>query len=156
MSALVKELLRDYYSADDSSKFDLDIAIEALTNNGEFSEEERVVLKLTIEQTHHSEISKIVGRKKSAINDRLNKIAKKIADYLGAEYQDERIIKEAKIRLGRELTPDEVKFCWKVIRAGRPMKGINIFNFRTKKHVTKRGKDKTKGQVDLQEVREEV
>ena len=144
MSALVKELLRSYYNADDSSKFDLDVAIEALINGGELSEEERIILKLTIDQAHHSEISKVVGRKKSTINDKLNKIAKKIADYLGAEYQDEKIIKETEVRLGRELTPDEEKFCWKIIRAGRPMKGINIFNFRNGKHDTKRGKDKTK------------
>ena len=144
MSALVKELLRNYYSVDDSSKFDLDTAIAALIDSGELSEEECVILRLTIDQTHHSEISKVVGWKKSAINIKINKIAKKIADYLGAEYQDEKIIKEAEVRLGRKLAPDEEKFCWKVIRAGRPMKGINIFNFRDGKYDTERGKDKAK------------
>jgi len=146
MSALVKELLRDYYNVDDSSKFDLNTAIEALIANGELSEEERVILRLVVDQTHNSEISKVIGRKKSTVNNKINKIAKKISDYLGAEYQDEKIIREAEVRLGRKLTPDEEKFCWKVIRAGRPIKkGINIFNFRNGKHDTKRGKDKTKG-----------
>ena len=156
MSALVKELLRSYYDADDGSKFDLDTAIKALIDSGEFSEEERIILRLTIDQSSNSEISKAVGWKKSTVNNRINKIAKKISDYLGAEYQDEKILKEAELRLGRELTSDEEKFCWKVIRAGRPMKGINIFNFKDEKRDTERGKDKTKRQVDLQEMREEV
>lgn len=150
MSTLVKELLRNYYNVDDSSRFDLDIAIKTLVDSGAFSEEELIILKLTIEQAHYSEISKIVGWKKSAINDRLSRVAKKIADYLGAEYQDDKILKEAAIRLGRELTHDEEKFCWRVIRIGHPMKkGTNIFNFRDGKNDTKRGKDKTKGQVDV-------
>lgn len=154
MSALVKELLRNYYDIDDNSKLDLDTAIGVLIASGEFSEEEIIILQLTIDQAHHSEISKVVGWKKTAINDKVNKIAKKIADYLGAEYQDEKILKEVGLRLGRELTPEEEKFCWKVIRAGRSFKGLNIYNFKDK-HDT-RGKDKTKGQVDLQEMREEV
>ena len=145
MSSLVKELLRNYYSVDDSSKLDLDTAIEVLIDRGEFSEEELVILKLTIEQAHHSEISKIIGWKKSAINDRLTKISKKIADFLGVEYQDDKLLKEVAFRLGRELALDEEKFCRKVIRAGRPIRGINIFNFRDGKHDTERGKDKTKG-----------
>jgi len=145
MSSLVKELLRNYYSVDDSSKLDLDTAIEVLIDRGEFSEEELVILKLTIEQAHHSEVSKIIGWKKSAINDRLTKISKKIADFLGAEYQDDKLLKEVAFRLGRELALDEEKFCRKVIRAGRPIRGINIFNFRDGKHDTERGKDKTKG-----------
>jgi len=156
MSALVKELLRNYYDIDDASKLDLDTAIEALIDKAEFSEEERIILQLTIDQSTNSEISKAVGWKKSTVNNRVNKIAKKISDYLGAEYQDEKIIKEVGLKLGRELTSDEEKFCWRVIRAGRPIKGINIFNFKDKKDVTKEGKDKTEGQMDLQTVREEV
>ena len=154
MSALVKELLRNYYDIDSTSKLDLDTAIEVLIASGEFSEDEIIILQLTIDQVHHSEISKVVGWKKTAIADKVNRIAKKIADYLGAEYQDEKIIKEVRVRLGRDLTPDEEKFCWKVIKAGRSLKGINIYNFKDK-HDT-RGKDKTEGQVDLQKVREEV
>jgi len=156
MSALVKELLRNYYDIDDASKLDLDTAIEALIDKAEFSEEERIILQFTIDQSTNSEISKAVGWKKSTVNNRVNKIAKKISDYLGAEYQDEKIIKEVGLKLGRELTSDEEKFCWRVIRAGRPIKGINIFNFKDKKDVTKEGKDKTEGQMDLQTVREEV
>jgi len=144
MSTLVKELLRNYYNIDDSSKLDLDMAIKALIDSGKFSEDERIILKLTIEQVHHSGISRVVGRQKSAVNAKINKIAKKIADYLGAEYQDEKILKEVEFRLGRALTPDEEKFCWKIIRAGRPIKGINIFNFKARKYA-KRGKDKAKG-----------
>ena len=155
MSALVKELLKNYYNVDDSSRLDLDTAITALIESEEFSEEERIILQLTIDQAHNSEIAKVVGRKKSTINNRVNKIAKKISNYLGAEYQDEKIIKEVEARMGRELTPDEIKFCWKVIRSGRPIKGINIFNFR-EEYDTERGKDKTEGQVDVQTVREEV
>jgi len=146
MSALVKELLRNYYNVDDSSKLDLDTAIKTLIDSGEFSEEELIILKLTIEQAHNSEITKIIGWKKSAINDRLTKIAKKIADFLGAEYQDDKLLKEVAFRLGRELTNDEEKFCWKVIRVGHPIKkGVTIFNFRNGKDDTKRGKDKTEG-----------
>lgn len=155
MSTLVKELLKNYYNIDDGSKLDLDTAIKTLIGSGEFSEEERIILQLIIDQAHYSEISEVVELKKSAINARVNKIAKKIADYLGAEYQDEKVIKEVALRLGRELTPDEEKFCWKVIRAGRPIKGANIFNFRCGEH-DKRGKDKTERQVDMQEVRQEV
>ena len=145
MSALVKELLRDYYSIDDNSRLDVDTAITYLIESGEFSDEERIILQLFVDQSSNSEISEAVGWKKSTINNRINKIAKKISDYLGVEYQDEKILKEAALRLGRELTPDEEKFCWKVIRAGRPMKGINIFNFKSKKHDANRGKDKTEG-----------
>jgi len=145
MSTIVKALLRNYYNADDSSKFDLDIAIKSLVNSGKLTENELIILRLTIDQVHYSEISRVVGLKKSAINIRLNKIAKKIADYLGVEYQDEKIIQEVKLRLNRDLTYDEEKFCWKVIRGGRPIDGVNIFNFRNGEHVTKRGKGKTKG-----------
>lgn len=155
MSALVKELLRNYYSIDDSSKLDLDTAIGVLIGNSELSEEERIILQLTIDQAPNSEISKVVGCVKSTVNARVGRIAKKLADYLGAEYQDEKIMREVKLRLGRELTPDEEKFCWKVIRAGRPIKGVNIFNFRCGKDA-KRGKSEAEGQVGLQKVREEV
>lgn len=143
MSSLVKELLRNYYSIDDSSKLDLDMAISSLIGSGELSDEECIILQLVINQAHHSKISKAVGKKKSTVNNKITKIAKKIADHLGAEYQDEKIIKEAELKLGRELTPDEEKFCWRVIRAGRSIKGMNIFNFKDKN--AKRGKDKTKG-----------
>lgn len=144
MSALVKELLRNYYDLDESSKLDIDMAIRSLIDSGQFSEEERIILQLVIDQIHHSKISKAVGWKKSTVNNRINKIAKKIADYLGAEYQDEKIVREAELRLGRKLTSDEEKFCWKVIRAGHSIKGVNIFNFGMVKDA-KRGKDKTKG-----------
>lgn len=143
MSSIVKELLKNYYSIDDSSKLDLDMAINVLIKHDEFNEEERIILKFTIEQVHYKDISEAIGKKKSTVNGKFNKIAEKIANYLGEEYQDEKIIKKVEFRLGRKLEPDEEKFCWKVIRAGRSIKGVNIFNFR--EQDAKRGKDKTEG-----------
>jgi len=143
MSALVKDLLRNYYDVDDNSKLDLNMAIKSLIESGELSEEERIILQLTIDQAHHSEISEAVGKKKSAINDKINKIAKKIADYLGVEYQDEKILKEVEFKLGRKLTSEEEEFCWKIIRIGHPMKGKNIFNFKDRECEGR--KNKTKG-----------
>jgi len=145
MSSIVKELLRNYYSIDDISKLDLDTAIASLIDCGELSKEECIVLQLTVDQVNRNDISKMVGWKKSNINIRFNVIANKISNYLGAEYQDDKIIKEVEFKLGRKLTTDEEKFCWKVIKSGRPIDGINIFNFEVGINVTNRGKNKTKG-----------
>ena len=153
MSTLVKELLKNYYNIDDGSKFDLNSAIEVLASRGDLNADELIILQLTMEQAPPAEVAKAVYVGKSALNRRLTVVARKISDYLGREYQDEKIMEAVEVKLGRKLTAEESTFCWKVIRSGRPIKGVNIFNFRIEDNgkITKRCEceDKAEGQVDM-------
>lgn len=140
MSTLVRELLRNYYGIDDSSKFDLNSAIEVLASRGDLDADELIILRLTIEQRHYAEVAKAVGLTRSTLQRRLTDVSHKLAEYLGKDYQDDKIIEEVEAKLGRKLTTEESTFCWKVIRSGRPIKGVNIFNFRIEDNgrITKR------------------
>ncbi len=149
MSVIVRDMIRNYYDLDDSSRFDLDRAIEKLVKCGALDGNDLIILKLTLDGTHYSDVARIVGCGKSAVNRRLLSIANKLSDELGEEYQDDKIIKAVELKLGRPLTKDEEAFCWQVIQAGHPLKkGLSIFNF-------KAGEDgfilddKAEGQVDL-------
>jgi hypothetical protein len=148
MSTIVKEMLRNYYNIDDSSKFDLDRAIESLARQGSFSSEDLIVIKLTVDGVHYKEIAKVIEETASNVNFRLIKVAGKIADFLGDEYKDEKILREVASRLGRPLTSEEENYCWKVIRAGHPLKkGVSIYNFKAgiSESINKGIQSKTEG-----------
>ncbi len=159
MSTIVKEMLKDYYNLDTSTILDLDRAITILVENGAFSSEELIVLKLVTDGTPTKEIAKTLNETVSNVNYRLIRISGLIADTLGAEYQDEKLLKEVEARLGRPLTPEEELFCQRVIKAGHPLRrGLTIFNFKVGKHgrITKRDEDKAEGQMDVQALWEEI
>jgi len=152
MSTIVKEMLRNYYDLDDSSKFDLDRAMESLARQGSFTSEELIVLKLTIDGVHYKEIARLIEETASNINFRLIKIANKIAEFLGEDYKDEKILKEVASRLGRPLTAEEESYCWKVIKTGHSLKkGISIYNFKVgiSESINEGIQGKAKRQVDL-------
>ncbi len=127
---IVKDLLRNYYNVDDTSRLDLDRAIKYLVETNTISDEERIVLKLTIEQTDTRDIARTVNLGVTTTKRRLDSVSAKMADYLGVEYQDIKILKEVEDKLGRKLTPEEEQFCWGIIRRGRGIRGVSIFSFR--------------------------
>jgi len=131
MSAIVRGYLKNYYDLDESTKLDLDIAIETLSKSGELNERDLLQIALTIEQATASDISRMVGIKRSAINNRLSVISSKIANFLGKQYQDDKILEEVSRRLKRPLTEAEEKFCWEVINRGCALgKNTSILNFK--------------------------
>ena len=132
---IIKDIIRTYYACGETAQFDVDEAISRLAKVGVLTEVELVVLMATKEQYSLILIGEMIGLTKSAIARNLDSACKKIAKFLGPEYQDEKILKCVEVKLGRKLTPDEEFFCWKKIRDfGRnKYSNINIFNFKIKK-----------------------
>lgn len=149
MSVIVRDMIRNYYDLDDSSRFDLDRAIEKLIERGTLSGDDLVVLKLTLDGVHYTDVARTIGVVSRQVSRKIASIADKLSDELGEEYQDDKIIKAVELKLGRPLTEDEEAFCWQVIQAGHPLKkGLSIFNFK----VGEDGfilDDKAEGQVDV-------
>jgi len=150
MSAIVKELLSNFYNIDESSKFDLETAIKSLAKNGELTDEDILIIQLLIENTSIPEVTRILKIPRNTLVRKINEISDKIARFLGEEYQDDKLLFEVEKRLGRPLTEEEIKFCKMIIKRGRAIQGINIYNFKIKKdgRIIK-GKDKKKRQVDV-------
>lgn len=150
---IVKEIIRTYYSCDDTIKLDIDTAISQLSNNGTLSPTELTMLAITKEQHSLPSASKLLGVSKTEAARLLDAASQKIATHLGSEYQDSKILRAVEARLGRELTPEEEFFCWKKMRDFGRNKylDINIFNFKVTKDgkIIGTGEDKTKGQMDL-------
>jgi len=153
MSVIVKDLIRNYYHVDESTQFDLDYAIKTLAERGALSSDELVVVKMTMEGAERHIIAQAINASSSTtVGNRLGEASRKIAEHLGGEYSDEKIINRAEQKLGRPLTETEIAFCWFMIRFhGRKInKDLNIFNFRIGRDgrfTTK--EDKTEGQVDV-------
>ncbi len=153
MSVIVKDLIRNYYHVDESTQFDLDLAVKDLAKSGGLSSDELVVIKMTMEGAERHTIAEAISASSSStVSKRLNSASKKIAAYLGDAYSDERILNRAEQKLGRPLTETEIAFCWFMIRFhGRKInKDLNIYNFR----IGRDGRfiareDKTEGQVDV-------
>jgi len=150
MSAIVKELLSNFYNIDESSKFDLETAIRTLAENGELTDEDILIIQLLIENASIPEVIKILKVPRNTLVRKINEVSDKIAQFLGEDYQDDKLLFEVEKRLGRPLTEEEAKFCKIVIKRGRAIQGVNIYNFNIRKdgRVTK-GKDKKKRQMDM-------
>jgi len=130
MSAIVKDMLKNYYSLDIDVRLELDTAISDLVNSDVITDDEIIILRLTLDGTPHKIICTAVNLSKSTVNKSIIKIASRIAERLGGEYQDTKIISETEKRLGRPLTKKELSFCKKVIKGGRAVgDGKNIYNF---------------------------
>jgi len=145
MSAIVKELLSNFYNIDESSKFDLETAIKSLAQSGELTDEDILIIQLLIENTSIPEVVRILKIPRNTLVRRIDEISDKIARLLGEEYQDDKLLFEVEKRLGRPLTREEAKFCRIIIKRGRAIQGVNIYNFKIKKdgRITK-GEDKKK------------
>jgi len=130
---IVKETIRTYYNCDENVKLDIDSAIECLSKCGVLSDVEIIVLAVTKEQYSLLAAGELVGVSKSTISRHLDRACKKIANYLGSEYQDKKILRLVEEKLCRKLTEEERKFCWSKIRNfGRnKCTDLNIFNFKT-------------------------
>ena len=145
MSAIVKELLRNFYNIDESSKFDLETAIKSLAQSGELTDEDILIIQSIIENASIPEVVRTLKIPRNTLVRRFDEISDKIAQFLGEEYQDNRLLFEVEKRLGRPLTKEEVRFCRIIIKRGRAIQGVNIYNFKVKRdgRVIK-GKDKKK------------
>jgi hypothetical protein len=145
---IVKEIIRTYYSCDETTKLDVDSAISTLSEDGTLTEVELLVIAITKEQYSLTAASEVLGISKSAVGRILDIACHKIAIHLGSEYQDIKIFKRVEDRLGRKLTPEEEFFCWKKMRdLGRnKYDNISIFNFKVTKdgEIIGNGEDKTK------------
>ena len=150
MSAIVKELLCNFYNIDESSKFDLETAIRLLAQSGELSNEEILIIQLLIENASIPEVVKILKIPRNTLVRKIDEISDKISQVLGEEYQDDKLLFEVEKRLGRPLTEEEIRFCRIIIKRGRAIQGVNIHNFKIRKdgRITK-GKDKKKRQMDV-------
>jgi len=144
MAVIVKDMLRNYYDLDTTSKIDLDRAIQSLIDCETLVGDDLIIMQLIIEGANYREISKIINRNTRYVSTRFNDLAQTLADELGDEYQDTVILKRVSDKLGRPLTSDEEKFCWKVIRSGQSLgDGLSILNFKVGKRgrITKRDED---------------
>ena len=133
MSVIVKDLIKNYYQVDSSTRFDLDFAIVTLAKKNVLSGEELIIIKLSMEGVERSEIAKTIGAASStSVSNKLNEASDKISSYLGKDYSDEKILDQAEQKLGRPLTETEIAFCWYIIKLyGRDCnKNLNIHNFR--------------------------
>lgn len=144
---IVKEIIRTYYDCDENVKYDIDSTIAQLSKDGELSDIELVVLSTTKEQYSLKAAGELLGISKSATGRALDSACNKIAEYLGSEYQDEKILKLAEKKLCRKLTTKEQEFCWKKIKDfGRNRySDVNIFNFKIKDGKIVGFKDKAEG-----------
>lgn len=131
---VVKEILRAYYSCSEDVKFDIDRAISELVDRGMLSEVDLYIINSTKEQYSLSLIGEFLDVDRSSIGRLLNEACKKIADFLGPEYQEDKIIKAAEARLRRKLTRAEKSFCRRKMKDyGRNRyANVNIFNFKEK------------------------
>uniref|UniRef100_A0A6M3L7S9 Uncharacterized protein n=1 Tax=viral metagenome TaxID=1070528 RepID=A0A6M3L7S9_9ZZZZ len=143
MSAIVRDMLRNYYTLDDSSRFDLDRAIEILVSRDVFDHDHLIILRLTIGAVPQAEIAKAVGVTRPTLQKSTSKICAEIANELGEEYQDIKLLKEVESRLGRPLTKQEEAFCYKVLKAGHPIGSLSILDL--KGGEDGRDSDKNKG-----------
>lgn len=146
---IVKDIIRTYYSCDENVKFDIDSTIEQLTKDGALTNKELVVIAVIKEQYSLTEASDVLNISKSTVGRLLDSACEKIADSLGAEYQDSKIIRAVEKKLGRKLTVREEKFCWRKIKDfGRnKYSTISIFNFRMTRDgkIVESGKNKAEG-----------
>lgn len=149
MSAIVKELLSNFYNIDEGSKFDLETAIESLAKNGKLTDEDLLIIQLLIEKASIPEVIEALKIPRNTLVRKVDEISDKIAQLLGEEYQDTRLLFEVEKRLGRPLTKEEVRFCEMVIKRGRAIQGVNIYNFKIKNGRIIKGKDKKERQVDV-------
>ncbi len=141
MSAIVREMLRDYHSLDDSSRFDLDRAIEALVARGDLDGIMLIVLKLTTDGVSQHEIAKAIDIPRRQIGRQLIKLCSALAEELGEEYKDTKLLREVENRIGRPLTKKEEAFCYKVLKAGHPIGGLSVLDLNGVEDERDRDKD---------------
>ena len=131
---IVKEIIRNFYDCDENIRLDINSAILELSKVDMLTDIELVVVAVTKEQYSLSAAGELVGLSKSAIGRHLDSACEKIANHLGSEYKDDKILELVEKKLGRNMTPSERRFCWSRIRNfGRDKSpNINIFNFKKK------------------------
>jgi hypothetical protein len=132
VSILVNDLLRNYYKdIDVEAKLDLDWAIKQLRKENELDYNDLLLIKLLKRQCSILEMRRSLRCSVRTTHRKKQIVCSKIANKLGAEYQDYIIILKVQRRLERSLTDEERLFCWLVInKFGRFDKRINIFNFK--------------------------
>lgn len=135
---IIKDILRNFYECDDTTRCDVNNTLFALSENGGMSKEEFIVANAVKEQYSMRDIANLIGisddelEKSSAKVYRIfDRACAKLANALGEDYQDSKVLKSVERRLGRSLTKEEIYFCVRKITDFR-LRGndeINIYNF---------------------------
>ena len=142
---IVKEIIRSYYTCSDAVRMDIDDAISTLSKRGILDEKELLVIHLTKEQHTKADINEVAGIPSSSVGRVLDRACGKIAEYLGEEYQDDKLLHMVEEKLGRPLTDKEIDFCLYRMRNLRSdgAARLNIFNFEIRDgKFTERREDK--------------
>lgn len=132
MSAIVKELLRNYYTLDNDTKLDISFAFETLFKQGKIKDRQLRIGKLIVHGYSIEEIADVLDIPVRSVYWNFWALSDKIADFLGDGYQDVDIMIEVSKRLGRPLTEDENTVCEYLIGHYGYKSVINLFNFKVK------------------------
>jgi hypothetical protein len=117
MSATVRTIVEMYSTIasrdkiDDMlvQKIDVERAMEVLSANRVLTDMERQVLAVASTGCSRNNGAQQLGIYRRKFVRLLNSACKKIAEYLGEEYSDERVLDLAEVVLGRSLTKEERK-----------------------------------------------
>lgn len=90
-------------------KIDIDRAVEVLSANRTLTDMERQVLAVASTGCSRNNGAQQLGIYRRKFVRLLNSACRKIADYLGDEYSDNRILELAEVKIGRRLTEQERK-----------------------------------------------
>ena len=128
--SLFREMLKSYYDLDDSTKLSIDTAIQVLANENKLTGEELAVVVMLKNGGCRAETARSLGMSSGTLKRRIREVCNKLANYLGPNYQDSKILEQVKFKLGRELTEEERKYCLYVLKIGKTPKGTNVLDFR--------------------------
>ena len=117
MSATVRTIITSYSSLQNRNKIDdvliqkidIDRAFEALSNDRTLTDLERQVISVASTGCSRNYGSRQLGMHRRKYLRILNSGCRKIAEFLGDEYSDERILRKIEVRLRRKLTKGERK-----------------------------------------------
>lgn len=123
MSSIVKDMLHNYYTLDFSSKIDIDRALQQVI----VDDRDGKILRLFMNGETLKSISEITHVGTTTVKRTIDNIAEAIANILGEEYKDDRIIRAVSLKLKRALSKEEIEFCWQVIKSGRSL-AVDIFS----------------------------
>lgn len=121
MGALVKEYLKRYCDLERNInkviiKVDLDDAIAHLSRRGILDSTDLAIVELVKQGATSTEISDEVCLHQTTVAYKIKRICDAMEGFLGEEYSDAKILGQVRLRLGRTLSVDEVRFCWYILR----------------------------------------
>jgi hypothetical protein len=127
---IVKEAISNYYNLDDDTRIDIDNAIGNLVRVDTISNKEIFIIELMKLGYSVKQMSLKTGMREGSLHRVINRVCNKISVYLGEGYNNDKLYELVELKLGRELTREELDFCKKIISHSRLIKGSNIYNFK--------------------------